>query len=342
MPPTSPPTQIFLLAIRRFAETASAAAVEQALAAANDAAASVPLDSLETLERHIRFELGLAMPATHRLWSRTRPARHLSWLDLCNADGHVRERTLRCLLAAPNALALAFALRRLNDWVPEVRAAAREHLPRIARASTPSHVAQALWAVLANLASWGRIEASERQTLDELIAMESVALALLQRIREATAGPAASILVQITRTAIFDPWLQTISQDAIQPAVRARALRFLLEGRATWFAGRAWTWTDLKWCKGKFEPVTGERPLLVNYALQELLESALRDPSPAVRRVAAEILIRQISSIDAPAGALAAKLAADPSAAIAERGRFALARLAEAEHNAASQQTRAL
>lgn len=326
-------TEKFLQAVRHFlSEPATQTkTAEQAFALVADASTSMPLSSLDALEKHLRYEL---WPDTHqtgnRERTRTRPQRHLSWLDLCNADGYVRERTLRCLLAAPNALFLTLALRRLNDWVPEVRAAACEQLPRIAHASAPQHVAQALWQVLANIDSWGRIEAAERDILENLIAMEPVALALYKRISEAPAGPATLILVQVTRTPTFDPWLQTITNNAIQPAVRARSLRFLLEGRATWMAGRAWTWTDLKWCKGKFEPVTGERALAVTYPLQELLEAALRDSSPTVRRVAAEILIKQLASVGAKAAALAATLASDPSPYVAERGRFAMAKLTEA------------
>ncbi|MGE8233192.1 MAG: hypothetical protein ACN6OR_07395 [Stenotrophomonas sp.] len=330
MSPSLPPMEAFLQAIERFAAASNAPSAEQAMAAVADTSASLPLDNLDRLERRIRWELSAAKPAHAGFWSRAKPARHLSWLDLGNADGHVRERTLRSLSAAPNALCLALALRRLNDWVPEVRAAAREHLPGIAHSSAPEHVAEALWAVLCNVASWGRLGTPERHTLDALIAFEPVRLALYTRICNAATGPATSILVQITRTPVFDPWLHTLARQAVQPAVRARTLRFLLEGRAFWFAGRAWTWTDLKWCEGKYEPVIDERPLQVNYPRQQLLETALRDAAPAVRHVAAETLILHLPSFGAQASALATILAADRSARIAARGRFVLAQLAKA------------
>lgn len=321
----------FLQAARHFLVASHATASEQAFTPVAQASTAIPLSNLDALEKQVRHELWPHAQRTRNWWQpRIRAHRHLSWLDLCNADGYVRERTLRCLQAAPSALFLAFALRRLNDWVPEVRAAAREHLPRIAAASTPQDVAQALWIVLPNLDSWGRFEADERQTLEELTALESVSRGLLKRILDAPAGPVTSVMVQLTRTSLIDTWLKTIARNAIQPAVRARSFRFLLEGRATWIAGRTWTWTDLKWCKGKFEPVIGERRLEVTYPLQELLEAALRDTSPSVRCVAAEMLIKQHAAVGTQAAALAATLASDSSPHVAERGRFVMARLAEA------------
>jgi hypothetical protein len=57
---------------------------------------------------------------------------------------------------------------------------------------------------------------------------------------------------------------------------------------------------------------------------------ALADRSALVRRVAAEFLIKELSSIGNEAANLAEKLAADPSAYVAERGRFAMASLISA------------
>lgn len=331
MPSPPPSNAAFLQAARHFLVASNATATEQAFAPVVQASTPMPLSSLDALEKQVRHELGQHAQQTRTWWRpRTRTQRHLTWLDLCNADGYVRERTLRCLQAAPSALFLALALRRLNDWVPEVRTAAREHLPRIAAASAPQDVTQALWAVLPTLDSWGRFGAAERKTLEELTASESVSRGLLERILDAPAGPVTSILVQVTRTPLIDTWLKTVAHNAIQPAVRARSFRFLMEGRATWVAGRTWTWTDLKWCKGKFEPVTGERRLEVTYPLQELLEAALRDASPSVRCIAAEILIRQPATVGTQAAVLAATLASDRSPHLAARGRFAMARLSEA------------
>lgn len=330
---SSPPPSnaAFLQAARHFLVASNATASEQAFTPVAQASTAMPLSNLDALEKQVRHELWARAQQTRNWWQPwTRAHRHLSWLDLCNADGYVRERTLRCLQAAPSALFLALALRRLNDWVPEVRAAAREHLLRIAAASTPQDVAQALWSVLPTLHSWGRFNAAERQTLEELTALALVSRGLLERILGAPAGPVTSVLVQLARTPLIDTWLKTIAHNAIQPAVRARSFRFLLEGRATWIAGRTWTWTDLKWCKGKFEPVTGERRLQVTYPSPELLEAALRDASPSVRCIAAEMLIKQPAAVGTQAAALAATLASDPSPQVAARGRFAMARLAEA------------
>jgi hypothetical protein len=317
-------------AVRRFLENTSAEASE-AMAALARATDRVPLDKLDVWERTIRERLASAQVEqssnTWKFWRR--PARIASWLDLCSADGRKRESVLRDADGpAPNGLFLAFAVRRLNDWVPQVRAAARKHLSRIASASDPEHVADALWAVLATCGSWGRMEADDRQALAELIALEQSALALESRVLMAAAGPAPTVFAQAAQTLAFDPWLEEISQLAVQPAVRAKAYRFLLEGRVRWVAGRKWRWVDLTRGQGRFEPVLEERKLVVDRPMQELISQALRDPSAMVRRVGADALIQHFGSLGADAPVLAQQIAADPSASVAERGRFALGKLA--------------
>jgi hypothetical protein len=318
-------------AVRRFLENTSGEASE-AMAALTSATDRVPLGKLDVWERTIRQKLAAAhveqSSSAWKFWRR--PARIASWLDLCSADGRKREAILRAVNGpAPNGLFLAFAVRRLNDWVPQVRAAARKHLPRIASASDPEHVADALWAVLAHCGSWGRMEDSDRQILSELIALEQSALALETRVLTAAAGPAPTVFAQAAQTRAFDPWLEEIAQLAVQPAVRAKAYRFLLEGRVRWVAGRKWRWVDVTRGQGRFEPVIEERKLVVDRPMQVLVSQALRDPSAMVRRVGADALIQHLASLGADAPVLAQQIAADPCASVAERGRFALAKLGE-------------
>lgn len=288
------------------------------------------LNNLDVWERKIRIELWAmeqkSPPSRWRFWSK--PPRAASWLDLCSGDGFRRERTLRSLLqGAPNGFFCSLALRRLNDWVPQVRAAAREHLPHIAERSDPEHVVDALWVALARCSSWGRMEDADRAVVVGLTSIKPVALALKSRIMLATAGPASQVLSQAGRGPALDEWLDEFARSAIQPSVRAKAFRCLLERRMEWVVGRKWRWTDVKWCKGRLEPVLGERALSECGQAPVILKAALVDKSPLVRQVAAEVLIKQPNSIGADALTFAAQLAADPSASVAERGRFVLAML---------------
>ena len=285
--------------------------------------------SLDRIERHIRQEIMANNPAAvpSRGWRQQQSQRPVSWLDLCNGDGYVRERCLSCLGSAPNAFFMSLAIRRLNDWVPEVRRSAREHLLRIAIASDPWHVAKALGRLLATMSSWGRMEADDWRIVGCILSIEEVAARLTQLITQATAGPQAAVLVQAARTPALDHTFLDLATHAMQPAVRATAYRFLLAGHARWINGRTWIWTELKWCKGRFEPVFAQRELETDWSPQAVLTSALEDRSAHVRRIGGEFLARHLDTADARTWAT--RLAADRSPCVSMWGRHVLTRLAE-------------
>ena len=105
-----------------------------------EATSQIPLSNFDYWERLIRSEFSLAMrenvPSKWMPWSKR--IELLTWIDLTSWDGYKREKTLRTLSgAAPNTFFFSLAIRRLNDWVPEVRAAARDTLLELAKASDP-------------------------------------------------------------------------------------------------------------------------------------------------------------------------------------------------------------
>lgn len=309
--------------------------VSQPMASLIDETSRLPLRNLDAWESAIRTEIweteGTFFRDTRSLWRR-RTARFPSWLDLCSGDGFRRERILRALTeGAPNGLFFSLAMRRLNDWVPQVRSAARERLPMIARRSDPEVVVDGLWTMLPHCSSWGRMKHADAQVLADLISIDRVTQVLKSRITHATAGPAPLILAQAGRSPALDQWLGEIAATAVQPSVRARAYRYLLEGRVVWVVGRRWTWTDVKWCKQRLEPVLEERFISVNEPFWRILEEASVDRSARVRRVAADLLIQQLGAIGGDAAAMAERLASDPHQSVAERGRFLVSKLADRE-----------
>lgn len=291
----------------------------------------ISLANLDAWERKIRTELCIAEELStdgFKFWKK--PSRFASLLDLCSGDGFRREKIL-CTLpdGVPNSFFFSLAMRRLNDWVPQVRAAARENLLRIASPSKPILVVDTLWHTLPHCPSWRRIEDADWEVLQHLISLEGVVLGLKRRIIEATAGPATSVLTQAGRSAALDQWLGEIASHAIQPSVRAKAYRCQLESRMTWLAGQKWVWTDLKWCKGRHEAILGERILVESYPFLDTLKAAVVDRSSMVRRVAGELLIRNLGKIGKDSVSLARALSADSCQSVAERGRFALTNLSE-------------
>lgn len=228
---------------------------------------------------------------------------------------------------APSAFLLALALRRLNDWVPQVRHAARETLPELASNSEPQDVADVLWSLLEHWSTWGRMEPADREAVATIASTAPVSLALKSKIMNATSGPAALVLSQCARLTSFDSWIREFAQGAIQPAVRARAFRWMFVGRSSWVIAHKWKWKDVAYCKGKLEPVLESRDLPASQPFIATLSAAMEDRSPMVRRVAAEFLIRELASLGENALVLAHKTASDPNPSVAERGNFALKQL---------------
>ncbi|QEI05683.1 hypothetical protein FXN63_07385 [Pigmentiphaga aceris] len=327
-------------AVRNLASSAHLAAdAIKDMDALTQVTSALPMSKLVYWERVIRNELAFASRErvdARPAWMQTllplkqpkegpRINRFPTWMDVVSYDGHARERALRTLAGpAPNGFFLALAVRRLNDWVPDVRAVARQAVPELARTSDPEHVADMLCTILPTWTSWGRAEAADKAVLTTLVHIEGVAASLRHRIITSPAGPMPAMLVQVLRTDALDEDLAQIAVQAIQPAVRAQAYRALLLGKAVWVEASRWEWTDIRYCQGRMQKILGERTLQHAPALLASLQTAAADQAPLVRRVAAEALIREMRSLGDAGLTLASKLSTDASPPVAERGKFAL------------------
>jgi hypothetical protein len=301
----------------------------------------LPLIGLDDWERTIRYALesrqseslkkNLLSSALQLAQFWKLPHGESSWLDLCSGSGHQREKALRAMsmdtAGAPNAFFFAFALRRLNDWVPQVRAAAKLSLPLIAKNTDPACVVHALWHVLPHRHHWGRIGGSDMAVFDAILSIEPIREAMKTRIVESPTGPAAHILAQAGRSGLFDSCLAEFARDALQPAARAKSYQFLLDAKFKWQVGRVRTMIDRKWGIFQHLPVFEERVLSTEDQFLNHLSNALNDHSTHVRRVAAEYLIRKMDTMGATAIDVAHRVATDSNEHIAERGRFALKHL---------------
>ncbi|WP_461535272.1 hypothetical protein [Spongorhabdus nitratireducens] len=327
-----------IAAVKVFARSISSSRkVVADMTALIEATNQLPLSNLEYWERLIRSEFYAALHEAEqpvlKFWKKSPRPNVLTWLDLISHDGYKRE-TILCSLSggAPNRFFFALALRRLNDWVAPVRAAAREKLPQLAKASNAADVTHALCVTLHHWDSWGRIEPEGKAIILQLLAEQNTAEALKASIISSSTGPMARLLAQIGRTSALDNCLEEIAASAIQPAVRARAYRSLFEGRMTWPEGRKYEWTDIRYCEGRQVVVTGERKLTITTPFRNLLARSANDPSSLVRRIAAEFFIRELATLGEDATQLARQFAADASGPVAERGRFALKQLETIRH----------
>ena len=287
----------------------------------------LPIRNLDYWERLIRGEYSSIVGAstTTQWWRRTTVKnRPLTYIDIFSWDGYRREKALRTLVtAAPNGFFVAFALRRLNDWVPEVRLAARETLPQLTEISEKEYVVDAIVATFMHWGSWSHMGIAEKQVLLDIATSETIMPIFKRKIIEESAGPMATLLAQIGRSSAIDCFLPDIASASVQPSVRAKAYRSLMEGKMTWLEGRKWVWTDIRYCEGRMVPVILERTIYLPSNFLDNLKSAAADKSSAVRKVAAELFISRVNDCGSEAESLAKRFADDNCQAVAERGKFA-------------------
>ena len=140
-----------------------------------------------------------------------------------------------------------------------------------------------------------------------------------------------TLFSQLGRTTILDGKIEEIAKYAIQPSVRAKAYRSLFEGRIVWNEGRRWVWTDIRYCEGSLETIVGERKLEIDTPLINLLKMSSEDSSSIIRRVSAEILIRNFGNLGSKVRDFAERFDSDNSHTVSERGEFVLRKLDEIE-----------
>lgn len=296
-----------------------------------DATSELPLENLDYWERFLRNEYYKVLVTTTNGYGSSEYAdsSFITWFDLCNGDGHRRERALRTLgRKAPNRFFLALVLRRLNDWVPQVRQVAIGLLPKIMAGSEPVHVADVTFFTLCHWSSWQRIDNVSKDMFLHAVSCNGVAERLKSRLITTPSGPLGSVLSQLGRIDVLDEALFDIAKSAVQPSLRARAYRCLFEQKIHWLEGKKWQWLDIQYGVGRMAPIITERELSVTIPFMSLLSLAADDRSSIVRRVAAEMVIRNLDDMGEASTELAERFILDNSPAVAEKGRYVLKKLA--------------
>jgi hypothetical protein len=169
---------------------------------------------------------------------------------------------------------------------------------------------------------WSRWR-GEAEILDAALARQDVADQLAQRLGQGSTGPLARVLGQALRQDGMDRHLPALARTAIQPAVRAEALRTLIDGRAAWLEGYGQQWIDKTVGHSRRKAVMGGRDVVRQCPVGDLIALGAADKATAVRKVAAEALIKHRDQ----AGTMQAtihELAADRSPAVRERIAFVI------------------
>ena len=292
---------------------------------------SRPLKNIDHWERELRYQVdndnALQSVANWKFWRKESIEK--DWLNLCSWSGHQREKSILTLDGgAPNAFFLVVLLRRLNDWVPQVRCATRKVLNTVVENSRPQDVVEALFYTLSHWHSWQRIEDEDRNLLRDIAAEVRLLPMIVERLTASTSGPQTLILSQLMARTAIDDSLLAIAQSAVIPSLRAMAYRCLLEKKVRWRTG-----SNLIVSKGYYRNIIVEscyesRDISVITPLIELLHLGLKDKSSIVRRVIAQAVIRELDPLEKDAQFFITKLIGDSAPSVRERGQFAQRKLA--------------
>lgn len=252
----------------------------------------------------------------------------LDRLFLFHPDGYVREAALRAWEGpARTGFEIAAIAYRLNDWVRPVRSAARDCAARVFPGTETGRAVEALLFLFHRMPEWqrwqgGQAEAPGNGVLGDLMARPDVCNRLAEHLVSARTGPAARLLQRAARWPGLDPALPDLARRAFLPSVRACALRFLIEERATWPEGTRREWVDKTYGLARRVRVIGERRLVRTSDLETLIAMGAGDRSGLVRRVAADGLAVHRAALGERMHALVERLADDTSPSVRWRAAF--------------------
>lgn len=244
-----------------------------------------------------------------------------AWIFLFHANGRVRQAALDALVDPPTTpFAFAAIALRLNDWAQPVRAAAVRCAERLFSKTAPDLSAPAALALVNKAFEWGRW-GDERQALDAVFANPEVAARVAPLFLTRANGPLSTQLRRLLRYPGFDGDLPQLARDAVQPSVRATALKCLIDRKVSWPVGHGWRWIDKTYGWRQRVVLLDSRPLVVDQDIETLIRQGLADRSGVVRRVAADALIEHRPSLSG-VDELVTRMAADRSPSVRERADY--------------------
>lgn len=269
------------------------------------------------------FRLWLPPPARPPEWDLLNADPDYAWVFLFHPNGYLREAALHAIKTLPPAPFFSAALAlRLNDWVPQVRLAAKRCLQRVASQIQARVAADAAFYLLPRRFVWRRWR-EEASILDEIFARDDVLAALACELEVRAKGTVSACLRQALRFPNFDRHLPRLAMVAAQPSVRAVAYQGLIFERLSWPVGFEWLWIDKVYNRRRVVPMLQSRHVERTGALDDILAAGIRDKSIFVRKIVAEAMITVRSEI-ADEAPLVATLAADRSPAVRSRADFML------------------
>jgi len=152
---------------------------------------------------------------------------------MCSRDGFKRQRALEAVREVPSGFCLGLLIVRLNDWVEEVRQAARLALDGQAE-SLKSGLLLECYELYLSSSDWGRMREVDRVALDRLFGQGVPRDLLMTSITARRDDRAVNTAERMLRRGEWDSELPTLATTACHWGVRLKALRALFAGEHRW------------------------------------------------------------------------------------------------------------
>ena len=242
----------------------------------------------------------------------------LEYVLLFHRDGYVREAALNKVNGPlPSPFAVAAIAWRLNDWVDEVRTAARACAERTFPLTAARTLADAQLALVARIARWGRWGPNVK-IVQDAFARSDVKDTLRDVLLTTKATGAGTALRAALRSPGLDPYLPQLAQSARLAEVRGIALRALVTGGPAWRTGSDWKWENKPFGIKRWFAIVARREIAHGHSIEDIVRNGARDKSAGVRRAAADGLIHHIATL-ACVSEIVQILANDPSPSVRQR-----------------------
>lgn len=247
----------------------------------------------------------------------------LPFLLLFDGNGYNRELALSKIqgpLVSPiEVIALADLA---NNWVTPIRKVALQTVERSFPETSPSVLAESFSFLAENQASWKRWDTQASQQVMSFFFKQEVIDLLAKRLAEGLEVRGSRALSYALQADNFDRHLDRIFDTSKDAALRARALRALLNGEAVWKIGYTWKWVDKSLGERVRVPKLGRRKLSIEVPNKMLIITALSDKSALVRKIAAQALIDHGQDLNLPIVEIAKELVLDTSPGVRRRAEY--------------------
>ncbi len=240
-----------------------------------------------------------------------------------HSNGFVRENAMKCLDDAPRSpFEFVAIVYRMNDWAVQVRRAAFEFAARYFPKTEPEVIGKAAFFLFQQMRLLGRWEPKVAKFVEDTLYDERALSFVVDRLLHIAESPVVRVLRAALQRSDLDPFLPELALNAKSSAIRSCAADILVNGRAQWANGYKCAWVNKVYGISRREPDLAQRPLTIAADIRAHMDTASKDKSAQVRRIAASYLAEHRDSPEPWHAEIAARLKNDKNPSVVSRVEF--------------------